>query len=72
MRRAPSEKEKGKEDRFLVASRNSNSAHSRSSGSKVARLVQSIRNRVADNRKAANEDNRDKRRPQGSNNILAQ
>src|SRR5262249_40948954 len=58
MKRAPSKKEKGKEDRLLVASHNSSSAHSRSSGSRVARLVQPIRNRVAGSRKAGNEDHR--------------
>ena len=72
---APNKKEKGKEDRLLVASRlrqNSDNAHSRSSGSKVARLVQPIRNRAAGSRKAGKGDNRDKHRRQGSNNILAQ
>ena len=68
MKRAANEKE----CRGLVVSRlrhNSNSV--RNSSSKGARLVQWIRNRVAGSRKADNEDNRDKRHRQGSNNILA-
>jgi hypothetical protein len=69
----------GKGCRAVVVSRprhnsssNSNSASSRSSGNKVARLAQSIRGRAAGSRKAGKEDNRDKLHRRGSNNILAQ
>lgn len=68
MKRASNEKE----CRALVASslrHNRNSARSRSSGSKGARLLQRIRNRVADSPKVGKEDNRDKRHRQGSNNF---